>query len=192
MIVPVPSSFSCAVRVEVFGVQPENADRDWSSELSNSYESNRIKIVLSRSQSLPTGATIQIYFDNGTGQIDYENPLTETPIQIWPSWQDKAGFGISRFGFSDFGYDASGAVGFGKGCFGRDQFGIDADTIEWISPVLTPGIYKFAIVVFDKAGNESNAIETEAVTLIPAAQPAQALEILSYDKQTKELILKIL
>ncbi len=166
MIVSVPTSFTSAVMIEVFGVQPEYADIDLSSELSNPLDNNRITIVLSRSQSLPIGATIQIYFDNGTGQIDYEHPLNQAPIQVWPSWQDKAGFGMSRFGFSDFGYDSSAAVGFGKGCFGENPFGMDEDTIEWISPVLDTGIYKFAIVVFDKAGNECNVIETEAVTLI--------------------------
>lgn len=130
MIVPVPASFSSPVRIEVFAVQPEYADMDLSSELSNPVDYNRIKLVMSRSQSLPAGATIQVYFDNGTGGIDYENPVTRNPVQIWTNWQDKAGFGMSRFGFSDFGYDSSGAVGFGKGCFGKDQFGIDADMIE--------------------------------------------------------------
>ncbi len=74
---------------------------------------------------------------------------------------------MSRFGFSDYGYDSSASVGFGKGCFGENPFGMDEDTIEWISPVLNAGIYKFAIVIFDKAGNEITEIETEAVTLIP-------------------------
>jgi len=166
MIVSVPTSFTSAVRIEVFGVQPEYADIDLSSELSISVDNNRIKLILPRNQTIPPCATIQIYFDNGSGQIDYDNSLTQTPIQVWPSWQDKAGFGMSKFGYSDFGYDSSAAVGFGKGCFGENPFGMDEDTIEWISPVLDAGIYKFAIVVFDKAGNESNAIETEAVALI--------------------------
>lgn len=191
MIVPVPSSFSSGVRIEVFGVHPEYADIDLSSELSNPVDNNRIKLVLSRSQNLPPGATIKIYSDNGTGQIDYENPLTQTPIQVWPSWKDKSGFGMSKFGFSDFGYDSSAAIGFGKGCFGKNQFGMDTDTIEWTSRVLPVGTYKFAIIVFDKAGNKSSAIETEAVTLIPSAEPVQILEVLSYDKQANELILKI-
>ncbi len=191
MIVPVPTSFSIAVRIEVFGIQPQYADMDFSYELSELFDNNRIKIVLSRNQSIPEGSTIQIYFDSGTGTIDYENPLTRIPIRVWQNWQTKAGFGMSRFGFSDFGYDSSGAIGFGKGYFGKNPFGIDADTIEWASPVLSAGIYKFAAIVLDKAGNKSNTIETESVTLIPAVKPAHALEIVSHDKQTNELILKI-
>ena len=192
MLVSVPASFSSPVRIEVFGVLPKYADMDLSSDLPNQTENNRIKIVLSRSQTLPTGSTFQIYYDNGTGSIDYDNPLTPTPIQVWESWQDKSGFGMSKFGFSDFGYDSSGAVGFGKGCFGKNPFGIDSNAIEWISPVLSDGIYKFAVKVFDKVGDEIQIIETEAVTLIKSAKPLQTLEILSYDKQANELIFKII
>ncbi len=191
MIVPVPASFACAVRIEVFAVQPEYADTDLSCELSGSFDNGRVRIVLSRSQNLPIGGTVQVYFDNGTGQIDYENPVNETAIQIWPGWQDKSGFGMSRFGFSDFGYDSSAAAGFGKGSFGIDEFGIDADAIEWKSPVLPAGAYKFAFVIFDKSGNKSCTVETEQITVTPAAEPARTLEILSYNKQTNELVLKI-
>lgn len=191
MIVHVPSSFSSAVRIEVFAVQPEYADIDFSNELANPIDGGRVKIILSRSQNLPIAATALVYFDNGTGQIDYENPVSENPISIWPCWQDKSGFAMSKFGFSDFGYDSSAAVGFGKGCFGKDEFGIDADMIEWISPVLQAGVYKFAVVIFDSKGNKSSATETESITVTPSAQPAQTLEILSYDKQSNELVLKI-
>jgi hypothetical protein len=191
MIVPIPSSFISAVRIEVFAVLPEYADTDFSSELVGSFSCSRIKIIMSRSQSLPAGATIQIYYDNGTGQIDYENPINHTAIEVWPNWQDKGGMGMSRFGLSDFGYNSSASVGFGVGCFGKNPLGIDADTIEWVSPVLPAGVYKFAVILVDKEGNKSSSIETESITVIPEPQPAQNLEILSYDKQTNELVLKI-
>ena len=191
MIVHIPSSFISAVRIEVFAVQPEYADVNFRSELESPIDNGRVKINLSRSQNLPAGGTIQIYFDNGTGQIDYEKPIIERAINIWSYWQDKSGFGMSKFGFSDFGYDSSAAVGFGKGCFGKNEFGIDTDTIEWVSPVLSAGVYKFAVVVFDEAGNKSIATETGSFTVTPAADSAQKLEILSYDKQINELVLKI-
>ncbi|MEJ2649572.1 MAG: hypothetical protein P8016_14330 [Sedimentisphaerales bacterium] len=191
MMVHVPPSFTSAARIEVFAVQPENVDIDFSSELDNPFNGGRLKIRLSRSQDLPVGATAFICFDNGTGQIDYEKPVGETVINIWPSWQDKSGFGMSRFGFSDFGYDSSAAVGFGKGCFGKDGFGIDADMIEWISPILQTGVYKFAAVIFDNKGNKSSATETGPITVIPEAQPAKKIEILSYDKESNELVLNV-
>jgi hypothetical protein len=192
IIVHVPSSFTSAVRIEVFAVQPEHADIDFSSKLDKPVNGGRVKITLSRSQNLPVDATAFVYSDNGTGQIDYENPVSETAINIWPSWQDKSGFGMSRFCFSDFGYDSSAAVGFGKGCFGNDEFGIDADLIEWISPVLQAGVYKFAVMVFDKKGNKSSAAETGPITVIPEVEPAQKIEILSYEKESNRLVLKII
>jgi hypothetical protein len=191
MIVPIPASFTCAIKIEVFAVLPKYADVDLSSEFCGSYDNGRVKIIMSRTQNLPADATLQIYFDNGTGQIDYDNPFEDKSLQIWPSWQDKAGFGMSRFGCVDFGYDSSAAVGFGKGCFGINEFGIDVDVIQWVSPSLQAGVYKFAIVVYDKNGNASISAETDPITVTPEAEPAKALQILSFDKQSNELILKI-
>lgn len=192
MIVPVPVSFNSAIKIEVFAVKPEHADIDFSDELSDSIgDSGRVKITMLRSQNLPAGATAFIYYDNGTGQIDYENPINETPVRIWPAWQDKAGFGMSRFGFGDFGYDSAAAVGLGKGCFGVGQFGLDEDLIQWISPPLYAGVYKFAIKVIDEIGNGSSIVETEPVTVIPMPRPAEKLKMVSYDKQENQLILEI-
>jgi hypothetical protein len=192
LIVQVPTSPECPVRIEVFAVDAEYADMDFSSELTRlPVDSGRVTITLLRSQNLPTGATAQIYFDNGTGQIDYNNPITDTPIHIWPAWQDKAGLGMSGFGLSDFGYDSAAAAGFAKGSFGHGQFGLDADTIEWTSPPLPSGTYKFGIKITDPSGRQSTSSETELITVTPAARPAEKLIVSSFDKQTNELVLNI-
>jgi hypothetical protein len=192
MIVPIPSSFQSAVRIEVFAVEAEHIHTDLSKEaVSPSATSERVRINLLRSQNLPIDATAEIFFDNGTGTVDYNQSLCDQPISIWPAWQDKAGFGMSRFGAGDFGYDSAGAVGFGKGSFGQGQFGLDADTIEWISPPLTAGIYKFGVKITDGAGNQSSASETEPIAVTPAARPAEQVSISSFDKQTNELVLRI-
>lgn len=192
MIVPIPTSLESPVRIEVFAVEAEQADTDFGNELDLSPVNNgRVRISLLRSQNLPVGATVEIYFDNGTGEIDYNAPLTASPLRIWPAWQDKAGFGMSRFGKSDFGYDSAAAVGFGKGSFGDGQFGLDADIIDWLSPPLYAGVYKFAVKITDVLGNESNVIETGQVTVIPAARPAEQVSISSFDKQTNQLVLSV-
>jgi len=192
MIVPIPTSFESAVRIEVFAVEAEDAGTDLNSELvSPSATNGRVQISLLRSQNLPSDATAEIYFDNGTGVIDYNQPMTDSPIRIWPAWQDKAGFGMSRFGVGDFGYESAAAVGFGKGSFGHGQFGLDADTIEWISPPLMAGVYKFGVKITDEAGNKSNASETETITVIPAARPAEQVSISSFNKQTNQLVLSV-
>jgi hypothetical protein len=121
-IIQIPASLESPVRIEVFAVEANEADTDFSNDIDSSdVHSGRVRISFLRSQNLPIDSAAQIYFDNGSGEIDYDNPLTEAPIRIWPVRQDKAGFGMSRFGFSDFGYDGAAAVGFGKGSFGYGQ-----------------------------------------------------------------------
>lgn len=192
MIVAIPTYSQMPVRIEVFAVEGEQANIDFSDMIDPPLTSSgRVRISMLRSQALPIGAVAEIYFDNGTGDIDYESSLTNPPIRIWPSEQDKAGFGMSGFGESDFGYDGAGAVGFGKGSFGNGQFGLDADTIEWESEPLNAGVYKFAVRLFDSAGNQSGGSETEAITVTPAARPAEQVSISSFDKQTNQLVLKI-
>jgi hypothetical protein len=192
MIVPIPTSLESPVRIEVFAVEVEQANTDFSNELVwPPADGERVRIVLLRSQNLPIDSTAEIYFDNGTGEIDYDNPLTDSPIEIWPAWQDKAGFAMSRFGAGDFGYESAASVGFGKGSFGHGQFGLDADMIEWTSPPLQVGVYKFGVKVTDKSGNQSSASGTEPITVTPAARSAEKLSISSFDSQTNQLLLEI-
>jgi hypothetical protein len=192
LLVPVPTSPECPVRIEVFTVDSEHADTDFSSELiKGAVDSGRVTITLLRSQNLPMDAAADIYFDDSSGQIDYENPLTSKPIRIWPAWQDKAGLGMSRFGLSDFGWDSAAAIGFGKGSFGSGQFGLDADTIEWTSPILPRGTYKFGVKVRDASGRQSTSSETVPITVTPAARPAEGLSVSSFNKQTNQLVLNI-
>ncbi|MHC4114006.1 MAG: hypothetical protein ACYSSL_01595 [Planctomycetota bacterium] len=156
IIIQVPTSLEAPVRIEIFAVEAGDAEIDFSSELDwHAGESGRVRISLLRSQDLPIGSTVQVYYDNRTGQINYDNPLNNVPEQIWPTWQYKAGFGMSRFGVSDFGYDSAAAIGFGKGCFGHGQFGLDADKFEWVSASMPAGIYKFTVkITSDKDENQ--------------------------------------
>jgi len=191
MTVQLPDSLEMPVRIEVFAVEPALADIDFSEETAlPDGQMGRVRITLLRSQNLPIDSVAQIYFDNGTGQIDYDSPLDDLPIRIWPSWQDKAGFGLSRFGAGDFGYDSAAAVGCGVGCFGRGQFGLGADTIEWVSRLLEAGVYKFAVGIIDKAGNKKTS-EAGQVTVIPPAKAAEGLGISSFNRQTNQLVLTV-
>jgi hypothetical protein len=192
MVVPIPTSPDSPVRIEVFAVEPQDADTDFSSELIRPPAgSGRVKLSLLAGQNLPVGATANIYFDNGTGEIDYDHPLTDSPIRIWPAWQDKAGFAMGGFGLGDFGYDSAAAVGFGKGAFGHGQLGLDADTIEWTSPPLPAGAYRFGVKVTHKSGTQTSTSETQPITVTPAAKPAEGLSISSFDEQTNQLILAV-
>ena len=192
MLVAIPESFQSPVRIEVYAIEPEYADIDFSETIdSPAGLTGRVKITMQRSQNLPLGSIAQIYFDAGTGEIDYGVPLNDSPIRIWPARQDKAGFGMSCLGRSDFGYDSSAAAGFGRGSFGQVRFGFDADTFDWTGPQLAAGVYKFAVIITDEHGNKSEPIETGPITITPLPKPAQHLGISSFDKQTNQLVLKI-
>jgi len=192
LVIQIPSSFEAAVRVKVVAVKSTDAHCDFADEIGYATIcSARVKLTLLRSQRLPVDGMANIYFDNGTGDIDYDTPLNDAPIPIWACWQDKAGFGLAQFGTGDFGYDAAAAIGFGKGVFGHGQFGLDADTIEWISSALPLGAYRFGVKVIDAQGNDSLASETGPISIVPAARPASELSVVTFDEQTNELTLNV-
>lgn len=192
LVVPVPTSSQSAVRVEVVAVEPKEAHVDFAKliELSPA-RGGRVRLVLLRSQTLPVEAKANIYFDSGTGEISYAQPVNIAPVPIWPCRQDKAGFGMAQFAIGDFGYDAAAAAGFGKGSFGNGQFGLDADTITWTGSPLPLGRYRFGVKIVDAQGNESLASETESITVIPGARPATGLSVAAFDPQTNQLTLSI-
>jgi len=191
-IVQIPASLESPVRIEVFAVEADEADTDFGNQIGLPIcQSARVRISFLRSQNLSVGSTVQIYWDNGSGEIDYGNPLTDRPIRVWPAWQDKAGLGMSKFGIGDFGYDSAAAVGFGKGDFGQGQIGLDAEAIEWISCSMRSGVYKFAMKVTDEVGNQSSSSETRQVTVTAPARPAEHVAVSLFDKQTNKLVLSV-
>lgn len=191
LVVQAPGSSQSAVRVEVVAVEPGDAQTDFADELDPPPTGGRVRLSILRSQALPLGGTANVYFDNGSGPIDHDIPLNPTPIAIWPCSQDKAGFGTAQFGEGDFGYDSAACVGFGKGSFGSGEFGMDADTIEWTSPLLPLGRYRFGVKIRDLYGNESAASETGPIAVVPLAKPAVALSVTAFDPQTNQLTLHV-
>ena len=192
MAVQVPTSFTTAVRIEVFAVEPADSVRDFSADISLvNGQYGRVRIRLLRRQGLPYMGTVRIYFNGGSGEVDYNNVISESTFFIWRQWQDKGGFGLCCFGESDFGYDSSASIGFGKGAFGSGEFGLDAEAFEWISGALEQGVYKFGIKVVDDAGDVGAAIESEEITLIPGAKPAEEVSVSSFDKGINQLVLSV-
>lgn len=192
LVVPVPASLESAVRIEVIAVSPAKAHCDFGAELdAMPAASARVRLTLLRSQEIPAGASVNVYYDRSTGDVDYGEPLNAAPVPVWPCPQDKAGLGMAPFGTGDFGYEAGAAVGLGKGSFGCGAFGLDADVMEWISPVLPPGEYRFGVKVVDASGNESAGSETEPIAVVPAAVPASGLDVVTFDECTGLLTLGI-
>lgn len=192
IIVHIRCSLQSAVQIEVFAIEPQQAASDLSGELVavNGY-SGRVKVSWPRLANLPAGSTAEIFSNKGSGSIDYDEAVTSRPERIWPAWQDKGGFGLSRFGRSDFGFDGSAAVGFGKGVYGIGEFGFGADVISWRSGELQAGAHKFAVKVTDGFGNEDEGQnETEPITVIAEPKPAEEVSVASFNKETNELMLR--
>ncbi len=61
--------------------------------------------------------------------------------------------------------------GFGKGGFGGGGFGRAATLYSWQSGPLGSGVWQFAVVPFDKAGNMQGVGQTVAVTISAAPSP---------------------
>jgi hypothetical protein len=179
MIVPIPLSQKTAARIEVFAVEPEFADVDFSDEINTSQnQTGRVKIEFPRTDNLPMDGKADYYLE--------ENKLNNRGVRIQPDFVDKGGFGLSSFGNSDFGYDGSAAIGFGKG-----NFGFDTDMLRWQSGQLQADNYKFDIKITDNLGNTTDEQETEIMTIIPPATPAERLTIKSFDKHNGKLILQV-
>ena len=184
------ASWQSSIRIEVFAVETSQAVNDYSSSVDFPGGS-RVRLGWIRKASVPPCATVDIFSNGGSGDIDYTNPLREG-LPCWSVWQDKWGFGLSCFGSSDFGYDGAGAPGFGRGHFGGGEFGFDAEDMEWISGELEAGDYRFGIKIRDKHGNiEQEASETEAVTVLPAAKGVENITFASYDSNSNFLTLSI-
>jgi hypothetical protein len=191
MVVAIPSGDLAAARIEVYAVEPSQSNIDFSEEIGLFAQAGRVRIEWPRYLSLPFVGHAQIYSDGGEGEIDYDTTMNSEPIQLWPAWQDKGGFGMSRFGQSDFGFDGSAAVGFGNGSFGYGEYGFDADLIVWDSVELETGLYQFGVKVMDRFGNYSDASETGEILVVRPAQSAEALEVDSYDQEQNKLLLSV-
>jgi hypothetical protein len=191
MVVGICSRNWSAAQIKVYGVSPAQGDVDFSDEIEMSENTGRVRIEWPRYLSLPFKGTTEVFSDGGEGEVEYAAPVSIEPIQLWPCWQDKGGFGMSRFGRSDFGFDGSAAVGFGIGSFGYGDFGFDADLVTWESSELETGLYKFGVKITDRFGNDSETMETEQLMVIRSAKSAIALEVDSYDAEQGRLVLEV-
>lgn len=176
--------------IEVYAVLPEEGDVDLSDQLDLVGRRDRVRLSFPRNMPLPFEGKADVYSDGASGQIDYQSPVSKEAIDVWPSWQDKDGFGLSTFGACDFGYEVCG-LGFGKGSFGKGEFGFDSDEAMFETSELSAGNYRFGVELTDAFGNSSPAVESQGVTVIPMVLPAEGLGVYSYDKQQDELVLTI-
>ncbi len=189
LLVNVPFLEQTAATIEVFAVEAGSNNETVRPEKSRQA---KVEIEFTKEQALADGAKADFFYDNQSGNVNYQNRLNENDINIWQTPWEKSGFGKSKFGKSDFARDAAAAAGFGKSEFGKSGFAIEGQTFKWQSEQLPTGKYKFGIKLRDELGNESTQLtETETLTIITPAKPGGKLEITEFYKDSGKIIFTI-
>ena len=188
----VPCGHTRTVAIEILGVDPADQYVDYSCELSsftNDKDGGYVKLTWPQKGNLPWGSKIEIYGDNGSGVIDYDEPLYSR--NVWLHLSEKWGWGLDAMGRGDFGFSGTGAVGWGHGGLGRGEFGFDALIQSFSSEVLSPGLYQFAIRVVDSCGNYNSEDDTICQVYADPLPAGADLSIENYDEQNDQLRLCI-
>jgi len=140
-------------RIDIGAVGPGEASQDFSSMLPIAPR-DRVDLKWLGGTFLAPAADDLSGFrvfgepEPGAG-IDMTKPLAE--IQAYPGGAILDGFGLG---------------GFGQGGFGRA-----ASSYRWTSPPLASGVWSFAVVPFDAAGNQGEPVRTSVAVQAPPRAP---------------------
>jgi len=137
------------------------------------------------------GDYVVLHGNGGSGEIDWETPLSTHQYDLFPDGAGIYGFGLAPFGRHRFGRAQSrSSPGFGRLPFGRHPFGLGTSVITITHKVDYCGDYKFALACYDAAGNLHEGSPVELDVPIHIAPPAPTgLVKHSYDKDTDILML---
>ncbi len=155
--VPIPAGeLGCNTWVEIGTVDPDEPTADYSSSLvAPGNRSERAVLSWSGGTYLdPTGQ------DDIQGFQIYQSPSPGAPVDLTTSVDSVVAY-------------PGGWIndGFGKGGFGSGGFGRAATVYNWQSGPLASGLWQFAVLPFDKAGNVQSAGSTSSVTINAAPRP---------------------
>ena len=177
--------------IEVVSVWPGDKNTDFSDQLTgfNANDGSHVILEWPRRGILPLASKANVYWNSGSDEIDYDNPLVVQ--DIWHGAAEKWGWGLDAFGKGDFGYSGTGAIGWERGSFGLGEFGFDADKVQFQSDSLALGRYKFAVRLSDGLGNlDEGEITTLTLSIDPIpASPNVSIE--GYDDESDELVLNV-
>ena len=139
------------------------------------------------------GDYAMLHSNSGSGDIDWDNPVTNQRYPLYPNGAGFLGFGYAPFGKFAFGSGhSSGAVGFGLLPFGKGPFGHASCVIEANQLITECGDYKYGFACYDKAGNVHEGTPEEVTVEVHTAPPKPAGLIKnSYNKDTDVLVLDV-
>lgn len=137
------------------------------------------------------GDYARLHGNGGSGNIDWNNPLTKDVFELFPK-----GTGVYGFGYAPWGHFRWGNVhslrsnGWGYLNWGHFPWGHGTAVIQATNRVESCGEYKFGFACFDKLGNLHSGSPGEITTHvhIPPSAPT-GLTKNSYNKETDILVL---
>ena len=164
--IPMPSS---RIRIDIGAVEPGEATTDFSAQ-SACVLSDRARLSwLGGSYLDPTGnddfAGFRVHGEpEPGGGIDWTSPLAK--ICAYPGGILTDGYGLGPYGLGGFGRAAS--------------------SYEWTSPAPKSGLWSFAVVSFDAAGNPGTPVMTSvAIQAPPALRPPLPMDHGSSPRTTR-------
>ena len=140
------------------------------------------------------GDYVKLHGNSGSGDINWDTPLIDSPLDLFPDGAGVYGFGCVPFGNTPFGRPYSvGVAGWGRLPFGKTPFGYGAVKVSVLWPIYECGDYKFGFASYNAAGNKCAGSPEEILVSAHITPPAPTgLRRNNYDKDTDVLVLDAL
>ncbi len=156
----------------------------------------RVAVRVPIAESWRTGATLQLYTDQGSGTVDESAPLLTRRAPVWPSDRGAGGYGEEPYALTAYGVcrpTTSQRGGYGEQPYGLDPGGYGAGT-EFCEVTVAVaegfGSYKFAAEAYDRAGNCQYTALAEVTQLVSGEdpRPAETFEYQEYESGTDQVV----
>jgi hypothetical protein len=144
--------------VEIVAVEAADRWTDHGADLGGfgAGRGNRVRLTWQAGEYLDASLdSFAVFADGRTGTVDYAAPLNAAPIPARPG-------GLTLWGY-----------------------GQAAAAYEWVTGPLEPGLWRFAVVAIDAAGNRLATAAETTVAVTPLPRPVGNMHIAAYDAQAR-------
>lgn len=138
-----------------------------------------------------SGDYAKLHGNGGSGDIDWENPLSNATYDLFPNVVGIYGFGYAPWGHFRWGKAHSmRCPGWGNLPWGHFPWGHGTALVSALYKIDYCGDYKFGFACYDQAGNLHEGTPQEITVVVHIGPPAPSRLLKnSYDKETDILVL---